>query len=298
MPMLPGEDGWYLNGCGTFSLMAITQYDAAPADYVDRTVRRPSIKIENGESSRRPDSVSVEAALSIAINKSGKTHELGITMRTPGEDEELVIGFLHSEGVIESADCFSSVVSSDDRVVVKLNESTDFDPEELTRRTTMTSSCGICGKDSISNLQHIHGPALSNSFTITHDAVGKAVSGLRSMQSAFDLTGGTHACGRASSDGEIIDVREDIGRHNAMDKLIGVAIISDMTPVGEEAVVVSGRASFELVQKALKAGFPTMVSVGAPSSLAVDLANEHGMTLISFANEDRMTVYSGSNRVC
>ena len=100
-------------------------------------------------------------------------------MRTPGEDEELVIGFLHSEGVIESADCFSSVVTSDDRVVVKLNESTDFDPEELTRRTTMTSSCGICGKDSISNLLHIHGPELSNSFTITHDAVGKAVSGLR-----------------------------------------------------------------------------------------------------------------------
>ena len=164
MPMLPGEDGWYLNGCGTFTLMAITQYDATPADYVDRTVRRPSIKIENGESSRRPDSVSVEAALSIAIDKSGKTYELGITMRTPGEDEELVIGFLHSEGVIESADCFSSVVTSDDRVVVKLNESTDFDPEELTRRTTMTSSCGICGKDSISNLLHIHGPALSLSL--------------------------------------------------------------------------------------------------------------------------------------
>ena len=204
--------------------MAITQYDTTPADCVDKTVRRPSVKVENGEFIRRPDSVSVESALSIAIEKSGLTHELGLTMRTPGEDEELVIGFLHSEGVIESFGCFSSIVTSDERVVVKLNDTTNFNPLEITRRTTMTSSCGICGKDSISNLLHIHGPKLSNGFTITHEAVGKAVLGLRSMQTTFDLTGGTHACGRTRIDGTIIDVREDIGRHNAMDKLIGAAL--------------------------------------------------------------------------
>ncbi len=297
MPMELGIDGWYLNGCGTLLLMAITQYDTTPADCVDKTVRRPSVKVENGQSIRRPDSVSVESALSIAIEKSGLTHELGLTMRTPGEDEELVIGFLHSEGVIESFGCFSSIVTSDERVVVKLNDTTNFNPLEITRRTTITSSCGICGKDSISNLLHIHGPKLSNGFTITHEAVGKAVLGLRSMQTTFDLTGGTHACGRTRIDGTIIDVREDIGRHNAMDKLIGAALHNQDMPIEQEIVVVSGRASFELVQKALKAGFPIMVSVGAPSSLAVDLANEHGMTLISFANEDRMTVFSGSNRV-
>jgi len=291
-------DGWYLNGCGTLQVMAITQYDASPADCMDKTVRRPSIKVENGESIRRPDSVSVESALSISIDKSGQTHELGLTMRTPGEDKELVIGFLHSEGVIESLDCFSSIVTGDDRIIVKLKDTTIFNPDELTRRTTITSSCGICGKDSISNLLHIHGPELHIGFTISHEAVGKAVSGLRSMQSTFDLTGGTHACGRAGIDGSIIDVREDIGRHNAMDKLIGAAILKQEIPIGHEIVVVSGRASFELVQKALKAGFPIMISVGAPSSLAVDLANEHGMTLVSFANEDRMTVFSGSNRIC
>lgn len=277
--------------------MTITQYDAAPADYVDRTVRRPSIRVEKGEAFRRPDSVSVESALSITIQKLSETHELGLTMRTPGEDEELVIGFLHSEGVIESRDCYSSVNISEDRIVVQLNDSARFDPAELTRRTTITSSCGICGKDSISNLLHIHGPALSDSFSVSHQAVGSSVIGLRSKQATFDLTGGTHACGRADSEGNIIDVREDIGRHNAMDKLIGAAILSGEAPIGDEMVVVSGRASFELVQKALKAGFPAIISVGAPSSMAVDLANEHGMTLISFANQDRMTVYSGSKRV-
>jgi len=184
--------------------MAITQYDTTPADCVDKTVRRPSIKVKKGKSVRRPDSVSVESALSIAIDKTGQTHELGLTMRTPGEDEELVIGFLHSEGVIESIGCFSSILTSDERVVVKLEDTATFNPVEITRRTTMTSSCGICGKDSISNLLHMHGPKLSNGFTITHDAVGKAVLGLRSMQTTFDLTGGTHACGRARIDGSIL----------------------------------------------------------------------------------------------
>ncbi len=277
--------------------MAITQYDTTLAEYMDKTVRRPSIKVENGKSSRRPDSVSVESALSIAINKSGETHELGLTMRTPGDDHDLVVGFLHSEGVIESLGCISSIESADDRVIVRLEESTKFNPDELTRRTTMTSSCGICGKDSISNLLHIHGPELTNDFSITHIDVGKAVLGLRTMQSTFDLTGGSHACGRANIEGTIIDAKEDIGRHNAMDKLIGAAIKNEEVPIHKEMVVVSGRASFELVQKALKAGFPIMISVGAPSSLAVDLANEHGMTLISFANEDRMTIFSASNRV-
>ena len=157
---------------------------------MDRTVRRPSIRVEKGEAFRRPDSVSVESALSITIQKLSETHELGLTMRTPGEDEELVIGFLHSEGVIESRDCYSSVNITEDRIVVQLNDSARFDPAELTRRTTITSSCGICGKDSISNLLHIHGPALSDSFSVSHQSVGSSVIGLRSKQATFDLQEG------------------------------------------------------------------------------------------------------------
>jgi len=248
---------------------------------------------------RSVDQIATESPLSIVVesDKHGR-HELGITMRTVGHDKLLSLGFIYSEGIISSAEEIEDIAVGDDIVEITLNDSSLFDPSKHCRTTTVTSSCGICGKESISNLLHIHGPELSQGFTIAHEAVRKAVTGLRSMQSTFDLTGGTHACGRASIEGTIIDVREDIGRHNAMDKLIGTAIINNQIPIGQEIVVVSGRASFELVQKALKAGFPIMVSVGAPSSLAVDLANEHGMTLISFANEDRMTVFSGSNRVC
>ena len=172
-----------------------------------------------------------------------------------------------------------------------------FEPNEHIRRTTITSSCGICGKDSISNLLHIHGPPLSESIRVNQQDVSKAVTALREHQASFDLTGGSHACARVLPGGGVIDAHEDIGRHNAMDKLVGNAVKLGHTPITDEMVVVSGRASFELVQKSLRAGFPVFISVGAPSSLAVDLANEHRMTLICFAAETRMTVFSGSGRV-
>ena len=176
-------------------------------------------------------------------------------------------------------------------------EDTHFNPNQHVRRSTITSSCGICGKDSISNLLHIHGPPLSESFKINQQIVSNAVAALRAHQGTFDLTGGSHACARVLPGVGVIDVFEDIGRHNAMDKLVGNAIKLGHIPIKDELVVVSGRASFELVQKSLRAGFPIFISVGAPSSLAVDLANEHGMTLICFAAENRMTVFSGSGRI-
>lgn len=252
----------------------------------------------SGRATREPDTVTVEAVLSISVRPSGgEVQSLGLTMRTPGNDEELVLGFLHSEGIIDSMEDVSHLEVGDDAIVVSLSESCEFEPSDHVRRSTMTSSCGICGRDSISSLLHIHGPPLSSSIRVGHEDVARAVALLRENQEAFELTGGSHACARALPRGEVVAAFEDVGRHNAMDKLIGNALGQRDSPIGDEMVVVSGRASFELVQKALRLGFPIFVSVGAPSSLAVDLANEHGMTLICFAAEDRMTVFSGTGRV-
>ena len=265
---------------------------------MEGTERRPVVRIVSGHGTRGPDTVAVEAALSMSVRSSGSEEQrLGLTMRTPGNDEELVLGFLHSEGIIDSMDDVSGLEGDGDAIVVNLSESCEFLPSDHVRRSTMTSSCGICGRDSISSLLHMHGPPLSSTFTVGHEDVAKALASLRESQKAFDLTGGSHACARVLPGGDVVAAYEDVGRHNAMDKLVGNALGLGNVPVGDEIVVVSGRASFELVQKALRVGFPVFVSVGAPSSLAVDLANEHGMTLICFAAESRMTVFSGSGRV-
>ena len=265
---------------------------------MEGTERRPVVRIGSGQGTREPDTVVVEAALSMTARPPDSDEQrLGLTMRTPGNDQELVLGFLHSEGIIDSMDDVSELEGDGDTIVVKLSESCEFLPSEHVRRSTMTSSCGICGRDSISNLLHVHGPPLSSSFRVGHEDVAKALVSLRASQKAFDLTGGSHACARVLSGGEVVAAYEDVGRHNAMDKLVGNALVLGNIPVEDEMVVVSGRASFELVQKALRVGFPVFVSVGAPSSLAVDIANEHGMTLICFASDSRMTVFSGSGRV-
>ena len=265
---------------------------------MDGTEQRPVSRIVRGKSTREPDSVSVEAALSISIlSPDSETHSLGITMRTPGHDVNLALGLLLSEGIIDKVSDIEGVAALSDSIEIQLSKGASFNSSEHIRRTTTTSSCGVCGRESISNLLHIHGPPLSDKIKIGQTEVALAISGLRSNQRIFEITGGTHACARVSPSGEVIDIAEDIGRHNAMDKLVGAAMGGEIFPIGDEMVVVSGRASFELVQKALRAGFPIFIAVGAPSTLAVDLANEHGMTLIGFAREDRMTVFSGNRRL-
>ena len=181
--------------------------------------------------------------------------------------------------------------------MVILSDEVSFNPEEHKRKLTMTSSCGICGKESISNLIHMHGPELSKNIFVNIEAISNAISSLQNGQNFFSSTGGTHACARIDNSGSLISIAEDIGRHNAMDKLIGNALKNDYLPVKNEIVVVSGRASFELVQKSLRAGFPIMVALGAPSSLAIDLALEHGMTLVGFAKKNKITIFSGSKRI-
>jgi FdhD protein len=265
---------------------------------MDGTESRPIIRVENKSIMRELDIVSVESPLSIKIlDNNGLESSLGLMMRTPGADADLIRGLLYSEGIIKSESDISIInnFSSYDQVV--LSNNVIFNADDHSRKLTMTSSCGICGKESISNLINMHGPQLSNNIFISIETISNAIGSLRSGQNFFSTTGGTHACARIDSSGSLISIAEDIGRHNAMDKLIGNALKKNELPVMEEIVIVSGRASFELVQKSLRAGFPIMVALGAPSTLAVDLALEHGMTLIGFAKKNKITIFSGSKRI-
>tara|TARA_B100001113_G_scaffold75136_1_gene58563 strand:- start:16912 stop:17712 length:801 start_codon:yes stop_codon:yes gene_type:complete len=265
---------------------------------MDGIESRPIIRVEDKSITRELDSVSVESPLSIRIlDKNGLESSLGLLMRTPGDDNNLIRGLLYCESIIQSESDILKINSFPDYHQVVLSNNVSFNPEEHDRKLTMTSSCGICGKESISNLIHMHGPELSENIFINIEVISNAISSLKSGQNFFITTGGTHACARLDYAGSLISISEDIGRHNAMDKLIGNALKQNELPVRKEIVIVSGRASFELVQKSLRAGFPIMVALGAPSSLAVDLALEHGMTLIGFAKKNKITIFSGPKRI-
>lgn len=274
------------------------QADTEPISWMKGSAQRDSARFVGSQTSRGPDLVVIEDSLSIVLSKPGiEETSLGISMRTPGKDRELVVGFLYSEGIIESILDIDDIKLSPGSALIRLANSSNFRPSVHVRNTTVTSSCGICGRNSISNLLHMHGPSLSEGFQINRTIVNRSLKSLTDKQEIFKSTGGSHACARFDSNGRLIQVCEDVGRHNAMDKLIGSALIEGTIPILDDFLVVSGRASFELVQKSLRAGFPMMVSIGAPSTLAIDMANEHGMTLACFAREDSMTVYSGLRRI-
>jgi FdhD protein len=212
-------------------------------------------------------------------------------MRTPGHDEELALGFLYGEGLIDgpapagpTADLAANVVEVDATL--------RFDPGR--RRFFATSSCGVCGKGALEEIA-VHAPALPDGPVLPRALIADLPERLR--QPAFAATGGLHATGLFDAAGELLVVREDVGRHNAMDKVVGRALLDGLVPLHGRALCVSGRLSFELVQKASVAGAPILVGVGAPSSLAVDLAADRGMTLCGFARRGRVNVYTGRERV-
>jgi FdhD protein len=255
----------------------------------------------NGSGHRtRLDSLAIEEPLEIRIGGM----PISITMRTPGHDEELAVGFLFGEGLIRSGDQIRSLSAGDpddpdarNVVTVELENEVGFEFERLERHFYTTSSCGVCGKGSIEALEVF--PRLENKsgLTVERSVIRGLPTALSSSQDLFRETGGLHAAAVFSPDGHLVDLREDVGRHNAMDKLVGSMVLDDDIPVGERIVLVSGRASFELVQKALMAGFPIMAAVGAPSSLAVELASWYGLTLIGFLREDRFNVYTKPKRI-
>ena len=265
-----------------------------------------------------PDVLAVEEPLEIRLGFSDNTHRaISITMRTPGDDGELAAGFLFTEGILTSSDqikqirhCglkIGKVKSTLDRAAalnsntirVDLNDDIDIDFKRLERHFYTSSSCGVCGKSSIDALRNSGAKRLTDldNPKIDTDLINALPDRLRASQDVYDQTGGLHASALFALDGELDTVREDVGRHNALDKVIGAKFLENKLPLSDKILLVSGRASFELVQKALMAGIPIMVAVGAPSSLAVELATEFGMTLVGFVRDGSFNVYSWPTRI-
>jgi FdhD protein len=235
----------------------------------------------------RRDEVVVEEPLEIRVDGS----PLAVTMRTPAHDEELALGFLHGEGLIDGP---REAGPTEDFAanIVEVSGPLLHDPG--TRRFYATSSCGVCGKGALEELSVI-APPVGPGPRVSRGLLADLPDRLR--QPAFERTGGLHATGLFSADGELLIVREDVGRHNAMDKVIGRALMDGMLPLAERVLCVSGRLCFELVQKAAMAGAPILVGVGAPSSLAIELAADRGITLAGFARRGNVNVYTGEQRL-
>ncbi len=237
------------------------------------------------------DAVAAEDPLEIRLGEM----PLAVTMRTPGHDEDLVRGFLLTEGILLSPDEITAIDHLDgSRISVRLRDGLNVDPSQFQRNMFVSSSCGVCGKASIEQVQIVCRSAPS--FAIDERVVNGLTDRLRRHQPAFDTTGGLHAAGVFDVNGTVLAVREDVGRHNAVDKAIGSAT-RDRWPLGPSLLVVSGRQSFEIVQKAALAGIGGVVGVSAPSSLAVELAQTLGLLLVGFARGDTFNVYAGADRL-
>ena len=271
----------------------------------------PVEKIEGAHSRRQQDFLAVEEPLQIRLAYGAEgarvERDLSITMRTPGNDRELAAGFLLTEGILQRADQILEMrqggPDSDDpdvrnTVVVELRPEIEFDLAQLDRHFYVSSSCGVCGKASIDAVRSRICPVLPKD-TLRVDAalIHRLPQALRDAQAVFEQTGGLHAAALFDPEGKLLSLREDVGRHNAVDKLIGAEFLKNALPLHERMILVSGRASFELVQKALAAGIPALFAVGAPSSLAVELARRFQMTLAGFVREQRYNVYSGAFRI-
>jgi len=257
------------------------------------------------------DLVSIEEPLEISIkfknNEIWTQNIISITMRTPGNDEDLVRGFLFNEKIIEKNDFIEKIESVGDfvgeyklqnKIVATLNDSENVDIDKIKRNFLTNSSCGVCGKTSLDSLEIIKKDKTLKSLPkISKEIIIKSPATLRDNQSEFSKTGGIHASGLFSSNGEIISLREDVGRHNALDKVIGHSLNNGLLDPPSQFITCSGRLNFELVQKVLMTNIGILIGVGAPTSLAIDLANKFDITLIGFVKENSFNIYSNENRV-
>ena len=269
------------------------------------------VKFNKNKFEKIDDLISIEEPLEVSIKYKDQnklvTNSLSITMRTPGHDEDLVRGFLFNEQIIQNLNEIKEIESIGNKVgqyniqnkiLITLNNSKNINISKIKRDFLTNSSCGVCGKSSLDALEIIKKEKVSNiEPKLSKETIIKSPSILRDNQSEFSKTGGIHASGLFSSDGKLISLREDVGRHNALDKMIGNALYKNQINPQNQFITCSGRLNFELVQKVLMTNIGLMIGVGAPTSLAIDLANRFDMTLIGFVKEDSFNVYTNNQKV-
>jgi FdhD protein len=261
-----------------------------------RALPAPVTSVREGAPTVTEDQLAIEAPLEIRLRAGGQERTLSITMRSPGDEVQLAAGFLFTEGIVrQPADLRGISQPAEETVVVEL--ATDDLPVVGERAFAMTSACGVCGKDSLDGLRAQPAGRPAPGPLVDPELLHQLPAALREAQFGFAATGGLHAAGLFDGEGRRLLVREDVGRHNAVDKLIGALFLDGKLPATGTILAVSGRASFELVQKALMAQIPVLAAVGAPSTLAVSLATEGGMTLLGFVRDRRFNIYCGHERV-
>jgi FdhD protein len=263
--------------------------------------------VTDGEAKARPDLVATEEPLEIRLGIAGATQRVAVTMRTPGNDFELAAGFLFAEGIVQTRDQISTIGYCVDReltpeqrynvVTVDIRSTASIPLEFESRRFGVTSACGVCGKESLDQIERRGTARIPNSLTISPETIIELPDRLRAAQGIFENTGGLHAAGLFTHDGELVALREDVGRHNALDKLIGAMLLEGNLPLQDYVILVSGRTSFELAQKCAAAGVSVLCSVSAPSSLAIDVARKFNLTLIGFLRGDHFNIYHGAHRI-
>jgi FdhD protein len=246
------------------------------------------------------DSLAIEEPLEIQLQSDNGIKSIAVTMRTPGNDVELAIGFLFTEGIIKNNNQVEGfdVDQSSNRILIQMKKGEVPFLKNAERNFYTTSSCGVCGKSSIDAIKTISPFTIHNDqIRIEGETIYQIEKELLKQQAVFSKTGGLHASALFDNQGNFIMLREDVGRHNALDKLIGATFLENNVPLSNKILLLSGRASFELIQKASMAGIPVVAAVGAPSSLAVSLAREAGITLIGFLRNDRFNIYCGDERI-
>ena len=268
-------------------------------------------KFKNNELKESIDQISIEEPLEIIIkykeNNTWIQNTISVTMRTPGDDKNLITGFLFNEKIIENINYIEDIQSIgnpvgkynlDNKIIVTLNNSKNIDIDKIKRNFLTNSSCGVCGKTSLDTLEMIKKDKIVKSLPkIKYKIITESSEILRKNQIEFSKTGGIHASGLLDADGNIVALKEDVGRHNALDKLIGYALRKNLLDVTNQFLACSGRLNFDLVQKALMANISILTGVGAPTSLAIDLANKFDMTLVGFVKQDRFNIYSNKDRI-